>query len=102
MTFEQELYNNFSIYLSRPFFMTFTGDVSGCFLSSDFIVFKSRIRRLCLCGNPVGAQRLSLHQTTRNVAIRLWLLVGFRLSPLTCPPFLCASTDVSGGSELRQ
>lgn len=94
MTFEQELYNNFSIYLSRPFFMTFTGDVSGCFLSSDFIVFKSRIRRLCLCGNPVGAQRLSLHQTTRNVA--------FRLSPLTCPPSLCASTDVSGGSELRQ
>lgn len=28
MTFEQELYNNFSIYPSRPFFITFTGDVS--------------------------------------------------------------------------
>lgn len=26
MTFEQELYNNFSIYLPRPYFMTFAGD----------------------------------------------------------------------------
>lgn len=42
MAFEQELYNNFSIYLSRPFFMTFAGDVS-----LRFIVFKSRSRRLC-------------------------------------------------------
>lgn len=26
--FEQELYNNFSIYLPRPYFITFAGDVS--------------------------------------------------------------------------
>ncbi|TWW64626.1 Neural Wiskott-Aldrich syndrome protein [Takifugu flavidus] len=26
VTFEQELYNNFSIYLSKPYFMTFAGD----------------------------------------------------------------------------
>lgn len=30
MTFEQELYNNFSLYLSKPYFMTFPGDVSRC------------------------------------------------------------------------
>lgn len=28
MAFEQELYHNFSVYLSRPYFMTFAGDVS--------------------------------------------------------------------------
>lgn len=28
MTFEQELYNNISIYLPRPYFITFAGDVS--------------------------------------------------------------------------
>ena len=28
MMFEQELYNNFSLCLSRPYFITFAGDVS--------------------------------------------------------------------------
>lgn len=41
MTFEQELYNNFSVYVSRPFFITFTGDVSPCASSCDAIVLKA-------------------------------------------------------------
>lgn len=35
--FEQELYNNFSIYLPKPYFITFAGDVSSLFL--HFFIF---------------------------------------------------------------
>lgn len=37
MTFEQELYNNFSLYLSKPYFMTFAGDVSRRSCSCDCV-----------------------------------------------------------------
>lgn len=36
MMFEQELYNNFSIYLPRPYFITFAGDVSFPFFFCTF------------------------------------------------------------------
>jgi len=32
MMFEQELYNNFSMHLPKPYFMTFAGDVS-CYVT---------------------------------------------------------------------
>lgn len=51
MTFEQELYNNFSIYLSKPYFLTFAGDVSPCLKSFD-----------CVRGNHGGDKRPADHE----------------------------------------
>lgn len=37
--FEQELYNNFSTYLPKPYFVTFAGDVSSSFLHFFVLMF---------------------------------------------------------------
>lgn len=74
MTFEQELYNNFNVCFSRPFFITFTGDVSPCVSSCDAIVWNAFFVDVVNMSGPSGSDP---YQTTRNVAIRLSLLVEF-------------------------
>lgn len=74
MTFEQELYHNFSIYLSKPYFMTFAGDVSRCSSSCD-CVFVSVL-------NAAG------EASTRSAAIRpRSLIVAFGKAVPSHPSF---------------